>query len=151
MVAELDRVVEELDSMGVLLDGALGTAAELLNDDVDALLGRIARGADEVVGSHQYLLMVRVRPGAPLQIHHRGLLSDEAQILAAELWRDDPDDADGTRIIVDIASAQRLYGRLVELTSPEQTPGAARALELYAGVCGRRTGHLRGAHRRPAE
>ena len=133
MVAQLDRVVAELDSMGVLLDGALGTAAELLNDDVDALLGRIARGADDVVGSHQYLLMVRVRPGAPLQIHHRGLLSDEAQILAAELWRDDPDDADGTRIIVDIASPQRLYGRLVELTSPDDRPAAARALELYAG------------------
>jgi diguanylate cyclase (GGDEF)-like protein len=133
MVAELDRVVAELDSMGVLLDGALGTAAELLNDDVDALLDRVARGADDVVGSHQYLLMVRVRPGAPLQIHHRGLLSDEAQILAAELWRDDPDDADGTRIIVDIASPQRLYGRLVELTSPDTRPAAARALELYAG------------------
>jgi diguanylate cyclase (GGDEF)-like protein len=133
VVEELDRVVAELDSMGVLLDGALGTAAELLNDDVGALLGRIARGADDVVGSHRYLLMVRVRPGAPLQIHHRGLLSDEAQILAAELWRDDPDDGDGTRIIVDIASDQRLYGRLVELTSPGESPAEARALELYAG------------------
>ena len=133
VVAELDRVAGELDSMGVLLDGALGTAAELLNDDVDALLGRIARGADDVVGSHRYLLMVRVRPGAPLQIHHRGLVSDEAQILAAELWRDDPDDDDGTRTIVDIASAQRLYGRLVELPSPGERPTPARALDLYAG------------------
>jgi diguanylate cyclase (GGDEF)-like protein len=135
VVDELDRVVDELDSMGVLLDGALGTAAELLNDNVDALLGRIARGADEVVGTHRYLLMVRVRPGAPLQLHHRGLLSDEAQILAAELWRDDPDDDNGTRIIVDIASAQRLYGRVVELLASGEKPArsAYRALELYAG------------------
>ncbi len=135
VVEELDRAVDELDSMGVLLDGALGTAAELLNDDVDALLDKIARGADDVVRSHRYLLMVRVRPGAPLQIHHRGLLSDEAQILAAELWRDNPDDDDGSRIIVDIASAQRLYGRVVELVPPGETPtpSAARALQLYAG------------------
>ncbi len=130
--AELDRVADELDRRGVIIDGALGTAAKLLDDDVDALLAEIARGADDVVGSHRYLLMLRVRPEAPLQLHHRGLASDEAQILAAELWRDDPGEDGEDRIIVDIASPRRLYGRLVELQAPGQAspPPDGGALEL---------------------
>ena len=108
----------ELNRMSVLIEGTTATATELLSDDVDSLLSEIAARADAVVSSHRYLLLVRVRPGTPIQLHHRGLLPDEAQILAAELWREDPDDDGGARIIVDIASPRRLYGRLVEFLPP---------------------------------
>ena len=45
-----------------------------------------------------------------------------------------PDDDGGTRIIVDIASPRRLYGRLVEFGEPDDppTPSEVRVLRLYA-------------------
>ncbi len=130
----IDELQSELRRMGVLLEGVFATATELLSDDVDALLAEIAARADAVVSSHHYLLLVRVRPGTPIQLHHRGLLADEAQILAAELWRENPDDDGGARIIVDIASSRRLYGRLVEFLPPgaTHTGEEARALRMYA-------------------
>jgi diguanylate cyclase (GGDEF)-like protein len=130
-IAEL---MAERDKMGVLVTAAAATALELLDDDVEALLAQIAARADTVVTAHQYLLMVRVQPGAPVQLHYRGVEPVEAQALAAELWRDDPDDAGGTRLIVDIASPRRRYGRLVEFLPPAgvHPPSEARVLGLYA-------------------
>ena len=89
-----------------------------MEDDVDSLLSQIAIRADAVVSADRYLLMIRVRPGMPVQLHSRGLEPDEAQALAAELWRDDHEDDGGSRLIVDIASPHRLYGRLAEVLPP---------------------------------
>jgi diguanylate cyclase (GGDEF)-like protein len=124
----------ELDRMRVLIEGAFATTLELLSDDVDSLLSEIAARADAVVTAHRYLLMVRVRPGAPIQLHYRGLDVEEAQALASELWREQPDDSDGSRLIVDIASARRRYGRLAELFPPGAVcpPSEPKVLQLYA-------------------
>jgi diguanylate cyclase (GGDEF)-like protein len=125
-VTELQR---ELDRMSMLVDGAFATANELLGDDADSLLTAIAARADAVVGADRFLLVIRARPGAPLQLHSRGLEPDEAQAIAAELWRDPPDDGGGTRLIVDIASPRHLYGRLAEILPPGQSsPHAESAL-----------------------
>ncbi|HEV3132345.1 MAG TPA: EAL domain-containing protein [Acidimicrobiales bacterium] len=130
-VAELRA---ELDKMEVLVEGASATALELLDDDVDSLLTQIAARADAVVSADRYLLMVRVRPGTPVQLHNRGLGPDEAQDLAVELWRDHADDAGGSRLIVDIASRRHRYGRLVEFLPPGAVPppSESRLLGLYA-------------------
>ena len=133
-----DRSVAELrgevDRMRVLLEGAFDTAAELLRDDPQSLLTQIAAGADAVVSADRYLLMVRVRPEAPLQLHFRGLDAEEAQRVAAELWREHPDDDDGSRLIVDITTPQRLYGRLAVIRPPEKThpSSESKSLRLYA-------------------
>jgi diguanylate cyclase (GGDEF)-like protein len=123
-----------LDRMGVLIQGAFATSLEILGDDLESLLSEIAARADAVVTGRRYLLMVKVRSETPVQLHYRGLDAEEAQMLAAELWRQHPDDAGGTRIIVDIASGRRSYGRLVELADPEADllPTEARILQLYA-------------------
>jgi diguanylate cyclase (GGDEF)-like protein len=130
-VAELRA---ELNRMGVLIEGTFATALELLGDDVDSLLSQIAARADAVVTAHRYLLMVRVRPGTPIQLHHRGLDPEEAQRLAAELWREHPDDDNGSRLIVDIASPRRRYGRLAEFLPPGAThpPSENKVLNFYA-------------------
>ena len=124
----------EVDRMRVLLGGAVATATELLRDDPQSLLSQIAAGADAVVSADRYLLMVRVRPDEPLQLHFRGLDTEEAQRTAAELWREQPDDDGGSRLIVDIATPQHLYGRLAEILPPgEPHPSSeSRALRLYA-------------------
>ena len=120
--------------MGVLIQGAFATSLEILGDDLESLLSEIAARADAIVTGRRYLLMVKVRSETPVQLHYRGLDADEAQALAAELWRQHPDDAGGSRIIVDIASGRRSYGRLVELVDPEADllPTEARMLQLYA-------------------
>ncbi len=132
--AAVARLNAEMDQMGTLLEGAFSTTLELLDDDVDSLLSQIAARADAVIASPSYLLMIKVGPGTPIQLHHRGLEPDEAQVLAAELWREHPDDADGSRLIVDIASPRRRYGRLAEFLPPD-SPGSSseqRVLQLYA-------------------
>jgi diguanylate cyclase (GGDEF)-like protein len=123
----------EVDRMRVLLTGAFDTAAELLGDDPQSLLTQIAAGADAVISAHRYLLMVRVRPEAPLQLHFRGLDVEEAQRVAAELWRGHPDDG-SSRLIVDIATPQHLYGRLAVILPPGAThpSSESKALRLYA-------------------
>ena len=54
--------------------------------------------------------------------------------MAAELWREHPDDDGGSRLIVDIATPRHLYGRLAELFPPgaPHPPSESRALRLYA-------------------
>ncbi len=101
---------------------------------MDSLLSQIAARADAVVTAHRYLLMVRVRPGTPIQLHHRGLDPEEAQRLAAELWREHPDDDNGSRLIVDIASPRRRYGRLAEFLPPGAThpPSENKVLNFFA-------------------
>ncbi|HUY66925.1 MAG TPA: EAL domain-containing protein [Acidimicrobiales bacterium] len=111
-VAELRA---ELDKMTVLVEGASATALELLDDDVGSLLTQIADRADSVVSADRYILMVRVRTDTPIQLHYRGLDPDEAQVLAAELWRGEPAGDGGSRLIVDITSQRHHYGRLAEL------------------------------------
>jgi diguanylate cyclase (GGDEF)-like protein len=130
-VAELRA---ELNRMGVLIEGTFATALELLGDDVESLLSQIAARADAVVTAHRYLLMVRVRPGSPIQLHHRGLEPDEAQRLAAELWSEHPRDGDAGRLVVDIASPRRRYGRLAEFLAPGAVhpPSENKVLSLYA-------------------
>ena len=128
------ELAEQLNRMSVLVEGAFATSLELLDDDAETLLAQIAARADAVVSAHRYLLMVRVRPGTPIQLHHRGLEAGEAQRLAADLWRDHPGESNGTHIVVDIASSRRRYGRLVEFPPPDSavSPWESRVLNLYA-------------------
>ena len=125
---------EQLDRMSVLVEGAFATSLELLDDDVETLLTKIAARADAVVSAHRYLLMVRVRPGTPIQLHHRGLDPLEAQQLAADLWRQAPGEGDPSTLVVDITSSRRRYGRLVEFPPPGSAPSPweSRVLSLYA-------------------
>ncbi len=120
--------------MSALIEGAFSTATELVSADVESLLSQIAARADAVVASPRYLLMLRVRAGTAIQLHYRGLEPDEAQIAAAELWREHPDDDAGSRLIVDIASSHRLYGRLAEFHPPGtvHTDSQAKVLRLFA-------------------
>ncbi len=125
---------EQLDRMSMLVEGAFATSLELLDDDVETLLTKIAARADAVVSAHRYLLMVRVRPGTPIQLHHRGLDPLEAQRLAADLWRQPPGEGDPSSLVVDITSSRRRYGRLVEFPPPGSAPSPweSRVLSLYA-------------------
>ncbi len=131
--AEAARATREVERLEQLLAGSAATALDLLDLDLDALLSELASRADQVVPAERFLLMVRVGPGLPIELHHRGIGGDEARALAAELWNAGAVDDPGRRV-VDIDSPRRRYGRLaVFVESGEGDPADDdRVLRLFA-------------------
>lgn len=111
--ARLAALRRHLEEMGRHLEGVYSTAADLLAaEDIDTVLARITARAAHAVNAPRYLLVVRTGADRRLCLHHHGFSEDEAQALADELLADEPDDRDGSRLIVDIASRRHAYGRL---------------------------------------
>ena len=126
----------QLRLMQERLEGVFSTALELLGeDDIDTLLSRIVSRAARAVSAPRHLLVARTSPASPVQLHHLGFSPSEAEALANELWSSDPDDAGGSRLIVDIASSRRRYGRLAAVFPPgvRYFDSERRMLGLYAG------------------
>jgi diguanylate cyclase (GGDEF)-like protein len=128
-----DKWHEHLNRMRLLVGGMSATTLELAKDDGDTVLADLAARADAVVSCDRFLLMVRVRPATPIQIHYRGLDAEEAQGLAGRLWSGPPDTNDGSPVVVDIASPRRRYGRLVVFPPPDAalSPLESQILDLY--------------------
>ncbi len=131
---EVTRLDAELRQMGAIFEDAVATSLELLDEDVDTLLGHIAARADSVVTADSYLLMIRVGPGRPVHLHSRGIEPDEEEALAAELWGQDPGAHDSSRLVVDITSRRRRYGRMAVFfpASAPPDPTEVRMIDLYA-------------------
>ncbi len=132
-IAQLTGQLRQMDER---LEGVFSTASELLGEaGIDTLLTRITDRAAQAVSASRYLLVVRTAPDADVQLHHHGFNPDEAQSLATELWKEHPDDDGGARLIVDIASARRRYGRLAAVYPRGVTyfESERRMLALYAG------------------
>lgn len=109
----------QLDEMGERLEEVFLTAQALLSvDDLSELLSRITERAAHAVNAPRYLLVVRTGPGQPAHIQQSGFSDAEARSLADELRQHNPDDAGGSRLIVDIASSRQLYGRLAAVYPP---------------------------------
>ncbi len=129
---DLRRQVAQLTGQ---LQAVYSSAADLLAaDDIDTVLSRITERAAHAVDAPRYLLVVRTSPGEPPRLHHHGFNDAEAAALAGELLGDDPDDRDGSRLIVDITSRRRAYGRLAAVF-PDGVRFFAeerRTLALYA-------------------
>jgi len=110
---------EQLRQMGERLEEVFSTASDLLSgEDLPELLASITRRAAGAVNAPRYLLVVQTSPEEPLHLHHHGFAEHEARALAEELWQPLPDDAGGSRLIVDIASSRRQYGRLAAIYPP---------------------------------
>src|SRR3954463_9430231 len=125
----------QIAAMTQRMDNMYATARDLIAvDDLDGALARITERAATAARAPHYLLAVRTNPGDPPRVHHRGYVSDEEVADAASaLLEGSIDDADGSRIVVDVASATRPYGRLMAAS-----PGGAffayerEALDVYA-------------------
>jgi diguanylate cyclase (GGDEF)-like protein len=131
--AEAALARQEVERLEQLLAGITGTALDFVDLDLDALLAELASRADQVVSADRFLLMVRVAPGLPIELHHRGLADEEARALASRLWNAGTD-ADAGRQVVDIASPRRRYGRLAVFVDPGGDRSATddRILRLFA-------------------
>jgi diguanylate cyclase (GGDEF)-like protein len=111
------------------------TASDLVYlDDMKTLLARITSRAGLSVRAPRHVLAVRPGPRAPMQIHAEGCSEEEAAALAVEIMADAPDDHGGSRLIVDVASVHRAYGRLAAVCDEGVTffPAERDLLASYA-------------------
>jgi diguanylate cyclase (GGDEF)-like protein/putative nucleotidyltransferase with HDIG domain len=125
--AQLVAMTERLESM-------YATARDLIAlDDLDAALARITERAATAVRAPSYLLAVRTSPGDPLRVHQHGYLDQDVNEAARLLLDGTEDTEGGARLIVDVASATRHYGRLMA-SSPAGAffPHERELLDVYA-------------------
>ena len=145
--AEVALARSEVTRFERLLEGAASSTLDLLDHDIEQVVAHLAERAEQVLGADRYVLMIRAGAGLPLELHHRGLAPEEARGLAADLWAGTPDDTDdtddvedtgGSRLVVDIASPLRRYGRIAEFFAPDDAESGTstdieeRILHLFA-------------------
>jgi len=107
---------EQLRRMADRLEEVFSTASRLLSDeDLPHLLANITDQAASAVKAPRHLLVVQTSPDQPIQVYQHGLEEEEARALADKLWEPDPDDAGGSRLVVDVASSRQHYGRLAAI------------------------------------
>jgi diguanylate cyclase (GGDEF)-like protein len=125
----------QLVAMGERLDSVYATARDLIShDDLDGALGRITDRAATAVRAPRYLLAVQMSTDEALQVHHRGFTEAEAMGEAQTLLDAEPHDRDGSRLVVDVRSHRRYYGRLMAVYSTERSFFVQERdlLEVYA-------------------
>lgn len=105
---------EQLSAVTAQLDSLQSTAADLVSSsDVDALLSRIVARAGVAISATRFLLAVRATDDSPLRIHADGYASDEeAERAGHELLALATGGDVTTRIVIDVVSSRRTYGRL---------------------------------------
>jgi diguanylate cyclase (GGDEF)-like protein len=103
----------QLAAMTDRLDSMYATARDLIAlDDVDGALQRITERAATAVRVPTYLLAVHTGEDQRLHVHHRGLGGADLDEEARRLLEGDPD-ADESRLVAEVASATRHYGRIM--------------------------------------
>ncbi|MGO9456180.1 MAG: EAL domain-containing protein [Acidimicrobiales bacterium] len=115
----IESLQDELRRAAERLEEVYSTAAELISgEDLRQLLASITRRAAGAVQATRYLLVVRTSPDEELQLHHHGFDEEEARALAEELRHPEIAESDTSRLVVDVASSRRHYGRLAAVFPP---------------------------------
>ena len=113
--ARIAYLEEELRLLSERHEELHSTIVDLVSPaDVDTVLDRITRRAAGAVRAQRFVLALRDDAGG-VSVHHDGVSDEEAARVAAQVLGDEPEDGAGSRLIVDVASSRRFYGRLVAL------------------------------------
>jgi diguanylate cyclase (GGDEF)-like protein len=124
----------QLAAMGERLESMYATARDLIAvDDLDVVLARITERAATAARAPNYLLAVQATPGDRLRVHHRGYAEQDVDAAARSLLAGSQEETAGARLVVDVASAGRHYGRLMA-SSPNGAffPHERELLGVYA-------------------
>ena len=134
--AELVTALEaQLVATRERLENVYATARDLIShEDLDSALSSIIDRAATAARAPRYLLAVRMEPGEPMRVHHRGFDDEAAMEEAERLLDGPPDDRVGSRLVVDVRSQRRDYGRLVAVYPTEHSFFAQERdlLQVYA-------------------
>jgi diguanylate cyclase (GGDEF)-like protein len=97
------------------LESLHATVADLVSDDdLERVLTKIVGSAAHSMHAPIFVLALESLPSAPKNVYAKGIDDAEAVGLAAQLLRADPE-ADEHRVVVDVLSSQRRYGRLAAI------------------------------------
>ncbi|HET6917345.1 MAG TPA: EAL domain-containing protein [Acidimicrobiales bacterium] len=132
--AKLAYLEEELRLLSERHEELQSTIVDLVSPaEVDTVLSRITRRAADAVRAQRFLLALGDETTG-ITVHHDGLSDDDANRLASEVLVHLPDDCGGSRLIVDVASSRRFYGRLVAFYDFEHVffPEERRLFASYA-------------------
>ena len=106
----------ELGSLRRRFSALRETVTDLVSGhDVDTVLGRIIERAARAVRAPRYLLVVHLDDATAPRVHALGFSREEADAMAAELLQE-PAAATPSRLVVDVRSGRRHYGRLAAFT-----------------------------------
>jgi diguanylate cyclase (GGDEF)-like protein len=123
----------QLAAMAERLNNIYAAAKDLISvDDLDGALARITERSATAVRAPRYLLAVETGDGQ-VRVHHRGFGGEDVDAAAAALLADDGSDRDPSRIVAEVSSMSRRYGRLMA-ASPAGGffPHERELLEIYA-------------------
>jgi diguanylate cyclase (GGDEF)-like protein len=123
----------QLAAMAERLNNIYAAAKDLISvDDLDTALARITERAATAVRAPKYLLAVETGDGR-VRVHHRGFITEDPDTAAAELLAAESKDGDPSRLVAEIASVTRRYGRLMAVApSGAFFPHERELLEIYA-------------------
>ena len=123
----------QLAAMKERLDSMYATARDLIAlDDIDAALERITDRAAVAVRAPKYLLAVHAGEDRRLCVHHRGFTGEDPIEEAKALLEGD-EAVDGSRIVAEVASASRHYGRIMAASTGDAFFSHERdLLQVYA-------------------
>jgi len=134
---EAEAATEFLQSRVEVLTARLeslhDTVGELVSeDDLERVLAKIVSSAAHAMHAPIFVLALESLPSAPKNVYAKGVDAAEAEHLAAELLADG--DAEGEhRIVVEVISTRRRYGRLAAINpSGVFFPQERVILESYA-------------------
>ena len=123
----------QVASLSQRLQGVFATVTDLIStDDLDDTLRRIADRAAHQVRAPRHLLAVRPSPADDVVCYHRGLDDEEAQAVAAAVFREEGPPQNWC--VAEVGSRQHEYGWLVAMNNEgaEFLPSERELLELYA-------------------
>jgi diguanylate cyclase (GGDEF)-like protein len=125
--AQLVAMTDRLESM-------YATARDLIAvDDLDAALARITERAATAVRAPKYLLAVRIGQDAEAHVHHRGFGEEDPNMAALALLEGSAVEQSASRLVVEVASATRHYGKLMAVSpAGEFFPSERELLDVYA-------------------
>ena len=124
----------QLASLSERFDSLQATATELVATDIDTVLDAVLRRAGLAIRAPRYVLAISLDP-QDLRLHHQGFGDKgQARAVAEEILVEHPDDRSGSRLIVDVTSRGRRFGRLAAIYDEGARffPAERRLLEAYA-------------------
>ena len=132
---------QELAGLASRFSSLKSTVREVISgDDTETVLERLTTRLPLAVRSHRYVLAVRPTEHSKLYVHHVGYDAHGVEAVTAEVMADEPDDRGGCRLIVDVRSNRRHYGRLAAINSdgarffPEERSVLVAYAELAAAA-----------------
>jgi diguanylate cyclase (GGDEF)-like protein len=107
---------QELAGLASRFSSLKSTVREVISgDDTGTVLERLTTRLPLAIRSHRYVLAVRPTEESELYVHHVGYDAGGLAAVTDEVMAEEPDDRDGCRLIVDVRSNRRHYGRLAAI------------------------------------